>query len=98
MLVKRRDISIPGLQRVWESHLVSRDRYQLLSAVPLGNTHKKSGHVFRESDFRIVGKARNKYDLGILEGLVITNTRPKLDNEFIRNGGFPGCILTAILI
>ena len=39
----------------------------------------KTGHVFNEHDFRIIDMTRNKYDLGILEYLVITNTRPKLN-------------------
>ena len=38
----------------------------------------RTGHVFTEKDVRIVTKARTNYDLGIMESLVIANTRTKL--------------------
>ena len=39
----------------------------------------RTGHVSTEKDFKIVTKIRMKYDLSILESLVIANTRPKLN-------------------
>ena len=38
----------------------------------------RTGHVFTEKDVRIVTEARSNYDLGIMESLVIANTRTKL--------------------
>ena len=68
--------------RVAEHMGVSSRTRRSLSAPLFSSVREHShrtGHVFTEKDFRIVTKARTKYDLGILESLVIANTRPKLN-------------------
>ena len=68
--------------RVAEHMGISSRTRRLLSAPLFSSIREhshKTVHVFDEHDFRMIDRARNKYDLGILESLVITNTRPKLN-------------------
>ena len=69
--------------RVAEHMGISSRTGRLLSAPLFSSIREhshKTGHVFNEHYFRIIDKARKKYDLGILESSVkITNTRPKLN-------------------
>ena len=71
------------LQTRIAEHMGISSRTQRSLSAPLFSSIRdhshKTGHTFNESHFRILNKARNKYDLGILESLVITNTRPNLN-------------------